>query len=114
MKITLIKSKEQLQAGTTKTEKTLEQVHAELLKLWAQEDEQERLNITGVRDLVEAFWNTYPDPSDQIKYRKEIQKWVETMTSVLITYWGEGSKVSIDKCHRKFHCLGPDGREVWI
>ena len=72
--------------------------------------EFEKLNIEMVRDLAKVFWQFFDHPSQQIKYRKEMNSFIETLGLAIISYWGEGSTITIDKCHKKFECRGVDGR----
>lgn len=107
MGLKLITTKEQLK---TTQSKTIDESHKEMMA----EIELERLNIQLVRDMAENFWDIWNEPSDLIKYRHEIKTYMATMTDAIISYWGEGSEVTLDKCHRKFKCTATDGRIVWI
>ncbi len=101
------KHKSQLNTGPIKT---IEQLHKEILEA----NELDAKNITIVREMAEQFWLFFDPPSQQIKFRKEMLAWIQSMNDALISYWGEDSKVIIDNCHKMFQCVGPDGREVWV
>ena len=90
--------------------KTTEQIHKEILA----EMEAERLNIQIVRDMAEQFWMLFDPPSQMVKHRKQMISWIATMNDALSSYWGEGATVTLDKCHKKFKCVGLDGRELWL